>query len=148
MMDIGLAKLEPGLDVLDEQVLAEVNALIGQLSRTFRVVSAAGLHALLANPSIEVWVVRTRGTIIGMGSLVHLPTLTNTYARIDDVVIDEDHRGRGLGELLSRKLIDRARARGAKGIDLTSGPDRAAANRLYRRLGFELRESSAYRLYF
>ena len=34
---------------------------------------------------------------------------------------------------------------GAKTIDLTSRPSREAANRLYQRLGFEMRETNVYR---
>jgi len=39
-----------------------------------------------------------------------------------------------------------ARANGARTVDLTSRPARAAANRLYERLGFQLRDSNVYRL--
>lgn len=35
---------------------------------------------------------------------------------------------------------------GARTVDLTSRPDRTAANRLYERLGFQRRESTVYRL--
>lgn len=34
---------------------------------------------------------------------------------------------------------------GARTVDLTSRPARQAANRLHERLGFELRETNAYR---
>ena len=43
---------------------------------------------------------------------------------------------RGIGEQFSRTAVDEARSRGAKSVDLTSRPDREAANRLYQRLGF------------
>ena len=35
---------------------------------------------------------------------------------------------------------------GAKAVNLISRPDRAAANRLYQRLGFEARTTTVYRL--
>ena len=41
--------------------------------------------------------------------------------------------------------VDRARALGAKTVDLTSRPSREAANRLYVRMGFELRTTNVYR---
>lgn len=34
----------------------------------------------------------------------------------------------------------------AKTVDLTSRPSREAANRLYRKTGFELRETNVYRI--
>ena len=65
---------------------------------------------------------------------------------IEDVVVDGSARGRGVGEALNRAAIDRARAAGATTVDLTSRPSREAANRLYRRLGFEQRTTNVYRL--
>jgi ribosomal protein S18 acetylase RimI-like enzyme len=38
-----------------------------------------------------------------------------------------------------------AEGAGAKTVELTSRPSREAANRLYRRLGFEIRETNVYR---
>jgi ribosomal protein S18 acetylase RimI-like enzyme len=66
-------------------------------------------------------------------------------AWIEDVVVDESARGRGVGEALNREALDRARGLGAKTVDLTSRPSREAANRLYQRLGFEPRETNIYR---
>jgi ribosomal protein S18 acetylase RimI-like enzyme len=40
----------------------------------------------------------------------------------------------------------RAKALGAKSVDLTSRPSREAANRLYQRLGFEPRTTNVYRM--
>jgi ribosomal protein S18 acetylase RimI-like enzyme len=41
--------------------------------------------------------------------------------------------------------LDRAAELGAKTVDLTSRPSREAANRLYLRVGFELRQTNLYR---
>ena len=59
--------------------------------------------------------------------------------------MDESARRRGVGELLCRTAIDRARSAGARNVDLTSRSERKAANRLYQRLGFSLRETNLYR---
>ena len=42
-------------------------------------------------------------------------------------------------------IFKNAAERGARSVDLTSRPSREAANRLYRRLGFEPRETNVYR---
>jgi ribosomal protein S18 acetylase RimI-like enzyme len=76
---------------------------------------------------------------------VVFPIPTGIRAWIEDVVVDEAARGRGVGEALNRHALDRARAEGAKTIDLTSRPTREAANRLYLRLGFVPRETNIYR---
>jgi len=67
-------------------------------------------------------------------------------ARIEDVVVDERARGRGVGEALIGECINVARQRGAQLVELQSARRREAANRLYPRLGFELRESNLYRM--
>jgi ribosomal protein S18 acetylase RimI-like enzyme len=42
-------------------------------------------------------------------------------------------------------MIARARERSCVTVDLTSRPSREAANRLYQRAGFQLRETNLYR---
>ena len=54
-------------------------------------------------------------------------------------------RGKGIGEALTRAALQRAAELGAKTVDLTSRPSREAANRLYQRVGFELRQTNLYR---
>jgi ribosomal protein S18 acetylase RimI-like enzyme len=46
---------------------------------------------------------------------------------------------------LNRAAIAEARRRGAKNVSLTSRSSREAANRLYRRLGFEPYDTNLYR---
>jgi ribosomal protein S18 acetylase RimI-like enzyme len=67
-------------------------------------------------------------------------------AWIEDVVVDERARGRGAGAALTREAIRIAAESGARTVDLTSRPSREAANRMYRRLGFEARETTVYRI--
>ena len=78
-------------------------------------------------------------------TLVLFPIPTGTRAWIEDVVVDESARGRGVGEALNRRAMKIALERGAQTIDLTSRPAREAANRLYQRLGFAARETNIYR---
>ena len=70
---------------------------------------------------------------------------TGLRAWIEDVVVDGAARGKGVGEALNRAAIERASKAGAKTVDLTSRPSRESANRLYQRLGFQLRTSNVYR---
>lgn len=83
--------------------------------------------------------------IVGSLTLVVFPIPTGVRAWIEDVVVDESARGRGVGEALNRFAIDEARRSGAVTVDLTSRPTREAANRLYRRIGFEQRSTNVYR---
>jgi ribosomal protein S18 acetylase RimI-like enzyme len=71
---------------------------------------------------------------------------TGVRAWIEDVVVDEAARGQGAGEALTREALRLAESSGARTVDLTSRPSRAAANRLYERVGFERRETHVYRV--
>ena len=70
---------------------------------------------------------------------------TGRRAWIEDVVVDEDARGQGVGRLLNERALEIAKDAGAKTVDLTSRPSREAANRLYKRIGFEQRDTNVYR---
>jgi ribosomal protein S18 acetylase RimI-like enzyme len=80
-----------------------------------------------------------------MLTLIVFRISTGVRAWIEDVVVDETARGRGVGEALSQEAVRRALALGARTVELTSRPSREAANRLYRRLGFVRRDSNLYR---
>ncbi|WP_052314598.1 GNAT family N-acetyltransferase [Nocardia thailandica] len=66
---------------------------------------------------------------------------TGTRARIEDVVVDESARGKGVAFELTNIAVELARQAGARTVDLTSRPSRESANRLYGRAGFTARDS-------
>jgi ribosomal protein S18 acetylase RimI-like enzyme len=74
------------------------------------------------------------------------PTTFRFESRLEDVVVDESARGRGVGEALVKECIEVARSRGAAIVELQTARSRAAANRLYERMGFERRDSNPYRM--
>ena len=88
---------------------------------------------------------REDGRIVGLLTLVVFRIPTGVRAWIEDVVVDEAVRGRGVGEALSQDAVRRALGLGARTVELTSRPSREAANRLYQRLGFVRRDSNVYR---
>lgn len=85
-----------------------------------------------------------RGTIVGVLCLVVYRVPTGVRSIVEDVVVDREMRGQGIGVALMQAATDLARAAGAEGISLTSNPGREAANRLYRSIGFELRKTNPY----
>jgi ribosomal protein S18 acetylase RimI-like enzyme len=134
------------VDAVTEELVAAVNGLLPQLSSSVGSVSAEELHRLVAWPGLRLIAARLGSQIVGMLTLVVAPLPTGVRAWIEDVVVDEAARGRGIGAGLTREAIRFARRDGAGAIDLTSNPGRAAANRLYQSLGFRLRPTNAYRL--
>ncbi len=83
-------------------------------------------------------------SIVGILCLTIYRVPTGLRSIIEDVVVDETMRGRGIGEALVRSAIELARNAGADGVSLTSNPQREAANQLYQSLGFELRKTNPY----
>ena len=132
-------------EVTDELVQA-FTRLLPQLSSSAVIPSRAELQEIADNESF--FIARDPdlgGQIVGSLTLVTFRIPTGVRAWIEDVVVDGAMRGKGIGELLTRAALDRAAELGAKTVDLTSRPSREAANRLYRRVGFELRQTNLYR---
>jgi len=132
-------------EVTDEDVKA-INHLLPQLSKSAAPLDAGAVQRMATWDGSSLLVARAAGEIIGMLTLVSFPIPTGLRAWIEDVVVDEAARGRGVGAALTHEAVRLARAAGARTIDLTSRPSRESANRLYERLGFELRDSRVYRL--
>ena len=130
---------------VDDELLEAFNRLIPQLSSSSPPPTREHLEALVDSEDTVLFVARVDGRILGSLTLACYRIPTGTKAWIEDVVVDADARGHGLGALLNQAALDEARSRGAKDVSLTSRPSREAANRLYRRIGFEPRETNVYR---
>jgi len=133
---------------VDDELVAAFSRLIPQLSRTATVPTPDLIREIVdaeANTVLVARDLRDNGRIVGTLTLVVFRIPTGVRAWIEDVVVDETVRGRGVGEALSQEAVRRAISLGARTIELTSRPSREAANRLYERLGFVLRDSNVYR---
>lgn len=121
----------------DAEALA---ALIGQLGYPTSTKAVAGrLKQLLASDADRVVVAESGGEVVGLASL-HT-SLTVEYdepaAKLSAIVVDERHRGRGIGEALVAAMEAEARERGCCLIFLTTAERRRDAHAFYRRVGFE-----------
>src|SRR5688572_25444433 len=128
-------------------LVAAFERLIPQLSSSNPPPPAEELAEICASPATVLLLARdpADGRVLGSLTLALFRIPTGLRAWIEDVVVDGEARGRGVGEALNRAALERARAAGARTVDLTSRPSREAANRLYRRLGFEARDTNVYR---
>jgi ribosomal protein S18 acetylase RimI-like enzyme len=132
--------------VADHELLDAVKALLPQLSSSAPPPTFAELDEVAISPATTLFVARNAGgRIVGALTLAHFRLPTGIRAWIEDVVVDQTERGGGIGSALVEAAIETARHVGARTVDLTSRPDREAANRLYRRLGFVRRETNVYR---
>ena len=137
-------EIEVVSQVTDELVEA-CRRLLPQLSGSAAPPGAGDLRRITGHQAITLFVARDEDGIVGMLILVTFPLTSGLRARIEDVVVAQRARGQGAGTALTRAAIDLAQEQGARSIDLTSNASRAAANRLYRRLGFQLRDTNLYR---
>lgn len=120
--------------------------LVPQLSRSNPPPTLAAVEAMLANECITQFLARAEdGSIVGVATLAIFPIPTGRRAWIEDVIVDEASAGQGIGAQLTTAMLDHARALGCVSVDLTSRPSREAANHLYKKLGFQERDTNVYR---
>ena len=130
---------------VDDELVNAFTYLIPQLSSSNPPPSREHLTEMVQSSATLVLVARVDGRIAGSLTLAMFRIPTGLRAWIEDVVVDGDARGNGVGEALNLRAIEEARKRGAVTVDLTSRPSREAANRLYQRLGFVSRDTNVYR---
>ena len=97
---------------------------------------------LLAREDVKMFVVDEGGKLLGFCDFFIVPVVRRGYLQghIEDLVVDESARGRGVGTLLLKKLIQFSRERGIKVIKLTSGLELVDAHKFYGKNGFKFTE--------
>jgi ribosomal protein S18 acetylase RimI-like enzyme len=135
------------VSTLTEELYEALQRLVPQLGAHKLPPSREELRALIESEASVLLTARDpdeQGPITGILCLIIYSVPTGVRALIEDVVVDDAHRRKGIGEALVRHAIDMARQAGADGVSLTSNPRREAANQLYRSMGFQLRQTNPY----
>ena len=129
-----------------EELLEAVRRLVRQLSASAPAPRAHELEDLISSPATTLLLARDEDDrIVGMLTLALFRIPTGTRAWIEDVVVDEDARGMGAGEALTREALALAEQAGARTVDLTSRPEREGASQMYEKIGFRPRGTNVYR---
>lgn len=81
----------------------------------------------------------------GTATLLILQTSWHAVAHIEEVIVDADYEGKGIGKKLMQKAIEVGHDNGVQVFDLTSGPSKVAAQALYEKIGFKKRETNNWR---
>ncbi|MEX0693227.1 MAG: GNAT family N-acetyltransferase [Rhodospirillales bacterium] len=96
--------------------------------------------AIDADPNNELWVIEgANGRVLGVLQLTFIPGITHTAgtrAQIEGVRVADELTGQGVGRWFFKQMIDRARTKGARLVQLTSDKSRSDAIRFYESLGF------------
>ena len=136
-------------DEVTPKLVDSYKKLIPQLSTSSLPPTEEELDQIIRSDASMILIAENNNNeIVGTMTLVlfHIPT--GLRAWIEDVVVDSDHRGEGIGKKLNQEALQIAQKAGAKTVELTSRPTRESANRLYQDLGFQKRETNVYRFSF
>jgi GNAT superfamily N-acetyltransferase len=128
------------------EVHAALAHLLPQLNDKLPVPTMERTQALVADPAVTLLLAKDGREVVGTTTVIVYTTPFWIKARLDEVVVDAAARGKGVGAALVSAALDVARAKGAQVAELQSGVQREAANRLYPRMGFKLRETNVYRI--
>lgn len=133
-------RVEVVREVTDD-VHAALERLLPQLNPTLPVPDRDRLRRLVADPAVTLLVAKDGEEIVGTTTVIVYTTPFWIKARLDEVVVDANARGKGVGEALVKAALDISREKGAQVAELQSGRGdaRKAAHRLYERLGFKIR---------
>jgi ribosomal protein S18 acetylase RimI-like enzyme len=123
-----------------EQIYALLNQLWPGAKLSRRKLRIAFRRALRSDHQHYLCAVDNQ-VIIGLCTLSMKSSLwqQGTIAHIDELVVDQVYRGRGIGTALMKKAFTIAGKRGCSQIELDSAFHRKRAHSFYERLGFENR---------
>ncbi|KKR91191.1 MAG: hypothetical protein UU42_C0019G0003 [Candidatus Woesebacteria bacterium GW2011_GWA1_41_13b] len=123
--------------------LKKVRELVRQLDSTAEVNEQSLYKAILDG---YVSKVEEDGKLLGMGWIFPKQTMLRRQAVVEDMIVEQNQRGKGLGEKILKDLIKWAKKEGVEVVELTTNPKRIAANSLYKKVGFKLHETNHYLL--
>lgn len=87
----------------------------------------------------ELIVAELDGEVVGTLHLMFLPSISyqgGLRAQVESVRVEGKVRGRGIGSGMMKWAVEKAQARGAHLVQLTTHRSRQDAHRFYERLGF------------
>lgn len=136
------------LHTITEQDLTDLHALFSMVVTHLgdKVRFKTNMERLVANPSSALIVMRQDGHIVACVIMNLRYKAGRTEAMLDEIAVSEQMRGQGIGKAIFHAAADWAKREGAELIELTSRPDRTAANAFWQALGFKQRATNTYRL--
>lgn len=126
--------------------IERINRMLAQLTDSAAEFTDADLGEIVASPDSHIFLLQYDGEIAGMLTVGSYRAPTGRKYWIEDVVVDAAFRGKGFGKMLVEHAIGYAGERKGASLMLTSGPQRIAANNLYRSLGFQQKQTNVYKM--
>ena len=105
------------------------------------------INSIINDKNCHSYVLEDDGKIIGSATLsIYSSPVKKRTGVVEDVVIHESYRGKGLGRKLMEEIIKIGKQEDLSLITLTSNPKREVARSLYQSLGFELSNTGFFKL--
>ena len=132
---------------LSRGVVSDLNALYAEMRVSFyKQPTMWQWRRVLGQKNVRFFVVRESNRVVGMVSFYWRELPAGKVGMVEDMVVSSQHRGKGHGSALTKAVIDFAKKQRLAYIDLTTRPDRVAANKLYQKFGWKRRKTNVYRL--
>lgn len=129
-------------DDITEQLQNQLSELYLQLNAELKQLS---LKAIMEAPDqIDIVCCMEKNQLVGIAMMANYRVVSGYKGMIEDVVVSNEHRGKGIGRKLMEKLLRQAEKRELNDVLLFSGHHRTAAIGLYKSLGFNLKNSGLY----
>lgn len=125
----------------DAPAVVRLIAQLRELEGLTEPVSADAVRAYIEDPDTVVLLAEDEesGEVVGLLSLRVMADLFHggTTALVQELVVDEDHRGTGIGGALLDVAVELAFDQGCLEVSVTTGEENEAGQALYRSRGFE-----------
>ncbi len=128
------------------EYISGINNLLSQLTSSPKEMNETLLRTIIETDRTHLFLAFIGNQMVGMATLAAYVIPTGTKAWVEDVVVDNNFRGRHIGKKLVNHVVEYCKKYHPCSLMLTSRPMRVAANRLYSSVGFEKRETNVYKI--
>jgi len=152
--DISILRVPTGIKVPEamRQALDRLLSRFGDLPKSVNVQevvdnpNSALIFAIKGDVPTDNWDLLPKESYCGTTTLLMLTSTTHKIASFYEVVVEEGNEGKGIGKRLMNTAIEIGKQNGVTRFDLTSSPNKVAAQALYEKVGFKKRETNNWRL--
>lgn len=131
-----------GKEDISQELQTQLSQLYLQLNAELRQLHLTTI--LKRSDAIDIACCFDGPKLVGIAMMANYKVVSGYKGMIEDVVVSEEYRGKGIGKILMEKLLEQARLRKLDDVLLFSGHHRTAAISLYKSLGFTLKSSGLY----
>lgn len=114
---IKITKLE---DIANITTYERIKDLLSQLYPQNPQITKERFERVVGQTRNNIYIASENGVIVGTASMYNYEKLGGNVFVIEDVVVDQDSRGKGIGKSLTDKLVEVARESGASFIDVNT----------------------------